>query len=225
MPVYKRPRKVPVRGRKRRTTPRATMRMTRRVMPRDKIVTKRRFHFGTLSVVPSAWTATSYGFKLNDLQNSSEFTALFQSYRVAGVKFTCIPTFTGNDQAQTLENNFVTATYYTQPRVYYLIDRDGVGDKSTENEFLQHPNVKIIRNPYKTFEIYCRNPMFRVPTEGIGGLSVAPSLLKTGFLDTSSPGVPHFGITLAGQAAFGSSGTNLTYNIVATYYIVCKGVK
>lgn len=194
-------------------------------VPRDMIVTKRRFWLGTFSAFSNGvWSATSYGFKLNDIQNHADFTGLFQRYRLAGVKLTFVPSFTGVDQAQTLANNAANTSYYTAPRMYYLVDRDGINNKTTENDFLEDPNVRVVKDPYKTFSVYCKNPRFRTPTEANG--SVASWYRhQTGYLDTLASTTVHYGITVGGVSTFGTTGTNLSYNIIATYYITCKGVK
>lgn len=221
MAVVRRSRKM---YKRKRRVARMTKSLSTPKVAKDMIVTKRRFWLGNFAAFSNGvWSATSYGFKLNDVQNHAEFTGLFQRYRIAGVKLTFIPAFTGVDQAQTLANNASGASYYTVPRMYYMVDRDGINSKTTENDFLEQPEVRIVKDPYKSFSVYCKRPLIRTPTDSTGG--IAWNRHTSGYLDTSNATTVHYGITVGGVSTFGTTGTNLSYNIIATYYIVCKGVR
>lgn len=224
MAGVKRTRKSSYRSRKARRTMRKP-RMSKAVVNSSLVSIKRRYFVGNWQPTVSAgWNSTNYSFRLNNIPSYTEFTALFEQYKINAVKLTFIPEFMGQlDQ----NNAFISAanpgSYVATPRVYTLIDKDGDPQISTENAMLENGAVRLITNPHKAFSIYVKKPcaQFEVATSlGFSGAAPKPSP----WLDCDNYGVNHFGVGL-GAYVTGSITSLITYRVVATYYMQFKIAK
>lgn len=173
---------------------------------------KRRVRFNDWTV-PGAgtWSQSQYYFRLSQLANYSEITAMFEQYKINAVKLTFQPAFCGDNDV----NAAGSATMYIQtPRIYTLIDRDGNMTMATETQALENSAVRLVCNPNHQFSVYISKPC--VQLDG--------AVPKAGqWVDCDNPNYDHWGVAVAGQTLGTSAG--FTYQVIATFYMQAKGVK
>lgn len=221
MVAMKRRAKAPRRPRKKARTARRSTTMTKAIR-QNLVFMKRRVLLGAWNVSTS-WSNVSYVFQLDDLPNYTEFTALFEQYKINAVKLTFLPSYTSSDANQATANAASGAVFQFQPRIYTVIDKDGNPTVSTEPAVLQRNDARMITQPYKAFSIYIRKPcvQFEV-SSGLGFAQAAPK--ASPWLDCENYAVNHHGAAIAGALPAGSSVTaGLQYQVLATYYLAFKG--
>jgi len=161
-----------------------------------------------LNLVSSS-SAAVYGcfiFRLSDLPDYSEYCAMFDQYRIVGVKLTFFP-------QQTDASVGIGAT---TPIIHTAIDRNDGGGISTEANFLQYDQVKTHKFD-RQFSIYIKPKVDVV----VWNNNVA-SGYATGspWLSTSYPSIQYFGLKyLIPQV---SSSNNAGWRIYAKYYLAMK---
>lgn len=152
-------------------------------------------------------------FALSDLPNSSDFTNLFDFYRICAVKLQFI--FQSNNQ-DTGSNTILSI-----PVMHYIADYDDSIGFANENQALEKEGVKT-RRIDKPFQYYL---VPRVSNETYNnGITTGYSLgRKKQWIDSNSSGIAHFGLK-----AWVSSGVNTItgqLKIYATYYLQFKGAQ
>lgn len=205
---------MPIRRRKMVARRRPGLRRRRYNIPRSLMLTKRKkFNFLTTKrtfhleaeefpattrdiwydvVGGGIWhnaSGVSHVFRLSDLPAYTEFTKLFDSYRIKGVKLEFEPVWnSGNTDGPT---PFATAIdRMGLPMLTYAIDTDGPNVAPTsEDEILQYAtNKRILISGKRT--IYIRNPRCELVA---GNYSAAEA--KAGqWLDCSALDIEHYGL-------------------------------
>lgn len=161
-------------------------------------------------------TPAAYGasFQLSDLTSFTEFTTLFDQYKITGVKLDFIP-FADNTTWQ-VANNGAGVSAPGGP-LLITADHDDASPPASANEMLQKQTTKVVPVG-RRHRMYIK-PKFNLATYSGGG--VAP---VSGWLDNGSTSVPHYGVK-AWMAGPNIPDTSFTYQVWATYYIKCKGVQ
>lgn len=150
-------------------------------------------------------------FALSDLPNSTDFTNLFDFYRICGVKLNFIFQANSNDTGAT--------GALSLPVLHYIMDLDDSIGFANENQALEKEGIKT-RRIDKPFTYYMKP---RVSNEIYNnGITTAYALgNKKQWIDCNSSGVAHFGLK-----AWISSGANTgQLKIYATYYLQFKGAQ
>lgn len=215
--AYKRKRASGGRRRTRRRTTRR-LRLTRGVTRSNLVSITRRVVFPEFTLPNNTWYTTSYAFSLAQLPSYTDFTNLFEQYRINAVKLQFMPTF---DSADLNFNPAGTGSVWTRiPRMYTIIDRDGNPQLSTENAMIQYGNVRQITSPLKPFSVYIKAPCVQVATANnvtlVGG---APKGKQ--WIDCDNYNIGHWGCALGGIAGGTTSG-QIIYQVVATFYMQFK---
>lgn len=215
-----------------RRAPRRTLRRTRRAMRRPRmtrsvavrtnLVNIKRSFVTAPFTVNNSWSGIQLSFTLSALPNYSEFTALFEQYRINGVKLTFVPSADSLDINQQQQNSSSAINWTTIPRLYTAIDKDGNGQYASENAILQYGNHRIIRNPMRAFTIYVKHPCVQMGTANlvtiVGG---APKARQ--WLDCDNYNVQHWGAVVGGIVPYqGGTTVNMAYQVIATYYMQFK---
>jgi len=142
--------------------------------------------------------ARQYEVQFNDMIQSSDFTSLFDMYRITKVTFK-FQLITNPDSSNPLNINAgSTTTYYNNPtnwfpKLWYVMDYDG-GATETLNSIRERQGVKCrILRPNKEIKISfvpkCRVLTYKTAdTEGY-----APKNIKIDMNDTD---VPHYGLAV-----------------------------
>ena len=209
------------RKRQRRDAPDAMSRLGRRMgltAPMPVVSVKRTMVEPAFSV-SSAWSGAQFVFRLDKLPDFSEFNAVFTQYRINGVKMTFIPMLDGVD-ANTQINS--TVNYVTVPRVYTFVDRDSQPNIASENAFIQHSDLNIVKDPMHAFTLYVSRPAVSQGLQTTA--SVAYSGVKGGeWISCDSPSVSHYGGCVGGVIPFTGGSKAIAYSVICTYYLQFRG--
>lgn len=151
----------------------------------------------------SGYTFNSFAFNFNAMPDFTNFTSLYDMYKINKIRFTLIPRTTETTQATSTWDNQVSS----------VIDYDDVTVPTTLDQLLQYPNMKMTRGT----KIHSRTwvPRIRMLTD----LSGAHEVKRAGWLDAANTGVPHYGIKLA----IAQSSISQIYDIRVDFFISCKG--
>lgn len=167
---------------------------------------KRSFDAGLASLVttPAVFTGVGFNFSLTDLPNYTELTALYDFYKITGVRFRAIP------YEQTEGTSTSAVTNARNAPIFYAVDRSDSTAPTNSGDILQYNDHKI-SNFFRGFDIYISNPCY----------ADATSSQRNDWVATSSPNVDWYGLKV------GIPGTGVSANlyVVMTYYVSFKDTK
>lgn len=153
--------------------------------------------------------AATYGaflFRLSNVPNSSEFTSLFDQYKINAVSCTFYP------QQTSIDTHIAPAVQNV--RMLTAIDFNDSDPPLSVDTLRQYDNVEV-HGTTEQFTVYIANPKFADTTGS----------LRTGYINTSSPSTVHYGLKYACEPlAPGSTGT-YTYRVETVYYFSFKNAK
>lgn len=165
--------------------------------------------FGVLTIDNISNTLTGYNFSLGDIPNPTEFTNLYDCYKINAVKITFLPQMTVSNSLGSVNNPDASARFFS------AIDYNDSGAVSTIDQIREYQSVKctpILRKHSRYFKpkimdagsVY--NPGSRWLTCG----STAPN---------------YFGIKIAVEPMGSSTTLSMDYSIECIYYMSFKNVK
>lgn len=169
------------------------------------------------NVISNSVTAASisgiFKFRLEDVPNATDFTQLYEQFKITGVKLLFIP-FLGTESSD-------TATLRTETMAL-AIDR-GANDQAVVNpsfnSLLENQDVKL-RNSQKPFKLWIGTPTFHQPADGLA----QGAYNNSGWLDgeiVSARNVDYHGVKWAFPASR-TEAQSLQFRVFATYYISCR---
>lgn len=140
-------------------------------------------------------------FSLADVPNATEFTTLYDQYKITGVQFKLYPRFNSVDQN------------LSGGRVWTVLDYDDSNLPGSINELCQYQNVKCTN----VSQIHSRflKPKFNLTT---GSANVPQSKF---WIDVASTSVPYRGI----KGILEPTSTSVAYDCKLTYYLAMKNVR
>jgi len=166
-----------------------------------------------------AWSTTGYTFRLADLPSFTDFTNLFDSYKITGVKLTWFPRYFGGDTVGgATAGNPASGT----PHIWVLTDDDSDNPLTSKLAALQCDKARMIRNPWRPFSVFVR-PKFTAEVRVSAG--IAGAVPQTGWCHTQNSGVIHYGISIGGDVpgyAAGATFNPLVWDCYAKYYLQFK---
>jgi len=213
-------------GYKRKRTSTAARRRTRRkyarVPRRMSRLSNNVHHFKRTCELAPAIVANSVAavfgsiqFTLGMLPNVSEFTALYDQYRINKIKVVLVPALTG------LDGNPQSTSYY-MPNFHSILDYDDSNAPTALSQLMEHPNYRRTRGqrdhkryftPAVAAEIYQ------------SGVSTSYSQKFKQWLDLASTSVPHYGLKYCVDVGNPAGGTQWAWRQYVTFYFSCKGVR
>lgn len=198
-------------------------RLARRPMGRIVRAPRQPVQYFKRSVYYSAWTANStttdifvnyYGV-LNVLPNVSEFTSLYDQYRINGIKVTLIPR--GNQS----DIGTASGTVAQSVGVFSVIDYDDISPLTSLNQALQYQNLKMTRS-HQIHSRYFKPRILNSVLANAGTGAVANAGSTRGWLDVNSGDVPHMGVKFVLQQ---SPNSTQTFDVKIDYYLAFKNVR
>lgn len=203
-------------GRKRVGAPKRKMmrrnRLAKRLMPR--------VHYFKRSIfIPTAYqtsvtgdTFGSYMFALNNLPNFSEFTTLFDQYKILGGKWTLIPKSTeanvGSGAVASSEFNSIMS----------VLDFDDNNPPSSINDLVQYQSYRVTRGN-KVHSRYLKpcavQAFYNSP------ISTAYGPKRNVWIDINNAGVPHYGI----KYCIPQTASVIKYDAKVDIYFACKNLR
>lgn len=199
---------------RRTRTKRRPTRRTRRIRSKRAIRSKKKIYyftryanFGQLVISPLAPTLTAYTFRLADVPNSSEFTNLYDSYKIKAVKLTFYPAMT-----QSISTSTINAPAGETRCVTCLDRNDGVAPTSFD-AVRQYQNAKVFQ-VNRRHSRYIYKPMVLDDSN----YTINP------WVNTTSPNVNYYGLKFAAEPSLQSSGT-YQFSVEAKFYLAFKSVR
>jgi len=217
----KRPTRTPTTTRRtrRRTTaaPRRALQAVRSVASRQ-IYPFKRFVSAKVNLLGNdAIPGTNGGcsFILDDVNNKTEFTALFDQYKIAGVAYRWV---INKDPMYSTTGTAATRLY---PRICWVHDYDDVTSVAL-TELYQYPRMKEF---YFSESRQATRWYFIKPAKALVGYETGVNSFyapdRKHWVDMASTAVPHFGIKYGTEGQF--NGINIT--LQCRYYLMMKGVR
>lgn len=202
-------------------------RRPKRVFKR-KLKRARKIHYIKRKSVSEITVSTSnqaggVAYTLADIPNYSEFTTLFDEYKIAAIKVAYMPTKNVNTNTQTGTGGTITNTTYMLPTVYTVIDHNDT-DTPTINDMVQNETLKISRGN----QVHTRYFKPRVPCRVYAGVSDGYIYRSGQWIGTATANgddnVPHYGLKYFFELPTGEKADNLTYKVITTFYLQFKEV-
>lgn len=167
-----------------------------------------------LSTVQADTVGSMFGasmqFRLGNIQTPGDFQALYDQYRIRGVRVTIIPL---SDSSTAQSSGFL-------PTLYWARDNDNAGTvPSAENILRERQDVKVMRLTGPR-SIYIRNPKQVIDTTVQGGVTLN-SLNATGWVDCNDQNVMHNGLVMwfKNVDLRAQPGTTTAFRFECTYYL------
>lgn len=176
--------------------------------PKDPIrLYKRHSDYFSLPVSGAAGALGSFTFTLNSIPNSTEFTSLYDQFKINAVSVCFYPKQTQVTSLSTADNVRGNA------RILTAIDYNDDTPPLTLDDLRQYENceVDVILNKH---ERYIPKPLFL----NNSGQNV------NGWLSTANPSTKHYGLKYGIEPTQAVGGV-FTYNVEVTYYIAFKNTK
>lgn len=159
----------------------------------------------------------AYSFALSDLPNSGEFTALYDQYKITGIKLDFIWRSTNISQVETQNTQQQGAPY-----MYYVIDHDD-STAATVNELREFAKAKrfIFDTGKRTCSVYFK-PCTLVENY-LTAVTTGYSPRFDSWIDAGNPSMPYFGFKAAVQQPLnGITAVASYFDVECTYYMKMK---
>lgn len=168
----------------------------------------------TLPIQASGAYGKGLYFTFGAMDSVSEFTTLFDQYRMNKIVVKFIPNFTGSDL-----NPGTTAL--SLPNVHSVIDYDSAADPATLADLLQYNTYRL----HKRASCFTRKWTPGMLLDGDSAGTATASVLKfKQWVDMAYTSVRFYGLRTWIEAA-GATVTSAKYQIYVTYYFSCKGLR
>lgn len=163
---------------------------------------------GTVTIQSISDTFQAFNFSLDDLPSYTEFTALYDMYKINAVKVSFLPQMTENISLTSVNNPHA----YT--RFFSAIDYNDSTAPSSIDELRQYQTCKYtpILRPHKRY-------IYKPKILDSSNTSRSP------WIATSSPSTNYFGLKIAVENMNSTTTTSMDYVIEAKYYVSFKNVK
>lgn len=168
---------------------------------------KRFCDYGELTVSSLTGGSFAYNFSLNDLPNYTEFTSLYDMYKLNAVKITFIPQQTESISLGSINNA-------NNVRFFSAIDYNDSSAPASANELREYQTCKVT-SVFKQHKRYIYKPKILD--------SVSSS--RTAWIATASPSTNHYGLKVWVDPIDSTTTTSMTYQVEAKLYLSFKQVK
>lgn len=198
---------------KKKNAPKASLirrkRMARRAPRGPKVHTFKRTAYLSGAITGSTLLDTfgRTGFSLANITNYTEFTALFDMYRINSVRVRFMPR----------ANSAEAGTNQGLVKLFTVLDYDDVSLPTSISQLLQYENVKI-SNTSRDHVRTMRPKIATAVYQNAVGSGYAP---RSGWIDCDYPTVEHYGMKWALQQL---PAGNQSYDIAITYSLSFKNV-
>lgn len=160
-------------------------------------------------------THKAYKWRMNDLPNYTEFTNLFDEYRITGVKLKFL--YTGSN------SNSGTVLTQWSPFVYTVIDNDDAAPLAAVTDYEQYTTCKV----NKLLNVPSRFIKPKMSLAAYGGAFTSYTNMQNIWVDSASPGVEYYGFKMGIDTnPLGGAGANLIgrLRVVAKVYLECRSI-
>lgn len=206
---------------RRKNTRNSKRKSNRRSWKRQRKMPKKGEHFfkrvmATQFNILDTATINSFGlkFRLVDLPSYTEFTSLFDQYKIAGIGLKFMYSHNMSPVYDAVDRSL--------PVCHTVIDYDDAEVLVNENDFLQYETLKT-RRLDKTFSLYLRpmicDSLYQGAFTGYG--------VKRGWIDCSSLNIEHYGVKICVDPIVHGVGENTIgiLSMYTTFYLKFRGVR
>lgn len=189
-------------------------RIPRNRMANKTYMFKRHVDLGTVALSNAATVSGGLRFQLDQVPGYTEFTAMFDMYRIAAVKVTCL---------QNADNIQVQATVpYAVVRWVSVVDYNSSGTFATLNDAREFQNAKISQFPTQYPKSRYFKPKMVTVVED-SSTSVIAGGNKRGWLNSNVVNIPHYGYRYFFEQL--TSPYTGSVKFEAVYYMMFRQVK
>lgn len=170
---------------------------------------KRTFQASAITSTAGAAVAGGYTFALNSLPNYTEFTAMFDVYRLKAVKI----------EFSAPANSVGMSATSEIPQLWTAIDRNDATAPANVNELFQYDTLKhspITRKHVRYFRV---NSLGYITGQSVGTVG---EINWNKWIPTSEPAINHYGLK---YLVDGNGSVNQPIQVYATFYFQCKSLK
>lgn len=192
----------------------------RKIGLRQPVQYFKRTTFGQGQIVcdPTTETTGSIVFSLAQVPNHTEFTSLYDQYKISAVKVKIIPRFNSINSSEA----GTSGLFPFDGQLFTAIDYDDSG-VSNVNDILQYQNCKMTRLT-STHQRYFK-PAARGIVQDITGASTARMPVK-GFIDSADDQVLHYCLKWCiPQFSAAAEAALVKFDVITTYYLAMKNVR
>ena len=158
-------------------------------------------------------TTGAFVFALSDMPNYTEFTGLFDKYKITGIKAVFLPRITN------VNHSDVTSTFTEVPPIYTAIDYDDATIPGSVTDLEQYNTFKV-HWEVKPFSLYFKP---QIAIAAYSGTFTSYASANNLWIDAASPGVQYYGLKWAsGPYSTANNGNAPSWDVTFTYYISCK---
>lgn len=180
-----------------------------RELSNDRIhYVKRTANGGTFTVSNLAFTGVGQQFSLNQVPAFSEFTALYDQYKINAIKVIFLPPFTGRMTILSIDSPQTSARFMS------AVDYNDNTGPANMDEIRQYESCKMTQI-HEKHERYIPSPKFI----NSSGQNV------NDWISTSSPSTAHFGIKFGADPTNQTNTLSFQYNIEVVFYLAFKNIK
>lgn len=224
----KRSRRTPARPKKSRRTGGSAPARRRLPMSRMSLLPiKRTFYLENWQ--PSTATTSGfwryYNFSLSTLPSNAEITALFDQYRINGIKVTFRPRYDGFMGNDTVDTTLPGVTNLSGTRVHIINDPastvspSGIYASSNLNGFMEQGSVRTYQGN-RDINVY-----FKPKVDNALNAFNGAQRVRAPYIQTTLTGVSHNGFHVFMQDANFAGFFGQSFDIYVTYYMMCRGLK
>lgn len=169
---------------------------------------KRFCDYGELTISNSTNTYASYNFSLVDLPSYTEFTSLYDMYKINAVKLTFLPQVTNSISSGTVNNPNASSRFFS------VIDYNDGSAPTSIDELRQYHSCRMtpILRKHKRY-------IMKPKILDSNGFSISP------WMSTASPSANYYGLKIAVEPMDSTSTTTMIYTVEAKIYMSFKQVK
>lgn len=164
--------------------------------------------FGVIQAQASLETFGALNFSLNDLPNYTEFTNLYDMYKINCVKVTFWPQQTISNSLGSVNNPAGNARFFS------AIDYNDGTQPTSVDELREYQSCKFttVLKPHKRV-------IFKPKILDTSSYSISP------WMSTASPSSNYFGLKYAIEAISSTNTPQMAYSVECKYYMSFKNVK
>lgn len=150
-------------------------------------------------------------FTLGDLPDVTDFTALYDQYKILGIKVQWLPR--GNSSDIGVQGNMA--------RFFSVIDRDDDAPPASIDQLTQYESLKVTGTQH-VHKRYFKPSVRREVATGIG--TTANEVAMSPWIDVTNTNVKHYGIKIAVQPP-ANAGISVIYDAMVTMYLAFRNVR
>lgn len=205
---------------RRSRVPRRRPRRTRRMYRRRRSVAvvhrfKRIADLGTVGCSNIGLLSYATSFSISQLPNVSEFTSLYDNYRIEKVVFRMRPYWTDLSVSGTTVQSYALAPIYT------AIDLDSAALPASTATLRQYSTCRSHTALRPITRVLRPRPLTEIYESALGtSYALAP---KNVWLDTARTSVPHYGIKVAASFPNVAAANWISYTVEAEFHLAFRG--